>query len=82
MMVSIGWVIYKEMRNLTHQWLVPAAFDYDAQTQQPVDRWKRAELNYACVEYVAPTEYMASSAVQCHRIVDIKKANEYYLCVW
>ncbi|KAJ8657095.1 hypothetical protein O0I10_007175 [Lichtheimia ornata] len=37
---------------------VPAAFDYDAQTQQPVDRWKRAELNYSCVEYVAPTEYM------------------------
>ncbi|KAI9316076.1 Sec23/Sec24 trunk domain-containing protein [Dichotomocladium elegans] len=36
---------------------VPAAFDYDAQTQQPADRWQRAELNYACVEYVAPTEY-------------------------
>ena len=37
---------------------MPAAFDYDAQTQQPADRWKRAELNYSCVEYVAPTEYM------------------------
>ncbi|KAF7726762.1 COPII subunit [Apophysomyces ossiformis] len=37
---------------------VPAAFDFDAQTQQPADRWKRAELNYSCVEFVAPTEYM------------------------
>ncbi|RUS18929.1 hypothetical protein BC937DRAFT_88161 [Endogone sp. FLAS-F59071] len=37
---------------------VPSAFDYDVQTQQPVDRWKRAELNHACLEFVAPTEYM------------------------
>ncbi|KAI8388009.1 Sec23/Sec24 trunk domain-containing protein [Radiomyces spectabilis] len=37
---------------------VPSAFDFDAQTQQPADRWKRAELNYSCVEFVAPTEYM------------------------
>ncbi|EIE85083.1 hypothetical protein RO3G_09793 [Rhizopus delemar RA 99-880] len=37
---------------------VPAAFDYDSQTQQPADRWKRPELNYGCVEFVAPTEYM------------------------
>ncbi|KAI7869365.1 Sec23/Sec24 trunk domain-containing protein [Spinellus fusiger] len=37
---------------------VPAAFDFDTQTQQPADRWKRAELNYSCVEFVAPTEYM------------------------
>ncbi|CEP13329.1 hypothetical protein [Parasitella parasitica] len=37
---------------------VPAAFDYDNQTQQPADRWKRPELNYGCVEFVAPTEYM------------------------
>lgn len=37
---------------------VPAAFDYDNITQQPADRWKRAELNYGCVEFVAPTEYM------------------------
>ncbi|RUS25636.1 hypothetical protein BC938DRAFT_471860, partial [Jimgerdemannia flammicorona] len=36
----------------------PSSFDYDVQTQQPVDRWKRAELNHACVEFVAPTEYM------------------------
>ncbi|KAI8099372.1 uncharacterized protein BX664DRAFT_321106 [Halteromyces radiatus] len=37
---------------------VPAAFDYDAHTQQQADRWKRPELNYGCVEFVAPTEYM------------------------
>ncbi|RCI02763.1 COPII subunit [Rhizopus stolonifer] len=37
---------------------VPAAFDYDSLTQQPTDRWKRPELNYGCVEFVAPTEYM------------------------
>jgi protein transport protein SEC24 len=37
---------------------VPAAFDYDNKTQQPADRWKRPELNYGCVEFVAPTEYM------------------------
>ncbi|KAI8974304.1 hypothetical protein BDB01DRAFT_806986 [Pilobolus umbonatus] len=37
---------------------VPAAFDYDNHTQQPADRWKRPELNYGCVEFVAPTEYM------------------------
>lgn len=43
---------------LTYRRLVPAAFDYDPQTQQPADRWQRPELNYACVEYVAPTEYM------------------------
>ena len=38
--------------------LVPSAFDRDAITSQPADRWKRAELNYGCVEFVAPTEYM------------------------
>ncbi|KAI9015886.1 Sec23/Sec24 trunk domain-containing protein [Phycomyces nitens] len=37
---------------------VPAAFEFDSQTQQPADKWKRAELNYSCVEFVAPTEYM------------------------
>ena len=26
--------------------------------QQPTDRWTRPELNYGCVEFVAPTEYM------------------------
>lgn len=44
---------------------MPAAFDYDAHTQQPADRWKRAELNYGCVEFVAPTEYMVSCIVDC-----------------
>ncbi|KAF9131018.1 COPII subunit [Mortierella sp. 14UC] len=37
---------------------VPSSFDYDSQTQQPVDRWRRKELNHAVVEYIAPTEYM------------------------
>ncbi|KAI9286884.1 Sec23/Sec24 trunk domain-containing protein [Umbelopsis sp. AD052] len=37
---------------------VPSAFDRDAITSQPADRWKRAELNHGCVEFVAPTEYM------------------------
>ncbi|KAF8975060.1 COPII subunit, partial [Entomortierella lignicola] len=37
---------------------VPSSFDYDAQTQQPVDRWQRKELNHAVVEYIAPAEYM------------------------
>ncbi|KAF9351886.1 COPII subunit [Mortierella sp. NVP85] len=37
---------------------VPSSFDYDPQTQQPVDRWQRKELNHAVVEYIAPTEYM------------------------
>lgn len=40
--------------------LVMSAFDYDSVAQRPVDRWKRAELNYGCVEFVAPTEYMVS----------------------
>ncbi|KAF9346231.1 COPII subunit [Mortierella sp. AD094] len=37
---------------------VPSSFDYDSQTQQPVDRWQRKELNHAVVEYIAPAEYM------------------------
>ncbi|KAG0302796.1 COPII subunit [Dissophora globulifera] len=37
---------------------VPSSFDYDPETQQPVDRWQRKELNHAVVEYIAPTEYM------------------------
>lgn len=37
---------------------VPQAFDWDAASQQSVDRWQRPELNYAVVEFVAPQEYM------------------------
>ncbi|KAG9029729.1 COPII subunit [Tulasnella sp. JGI-2019a] len=37
---------------------VPQMFDWDAATNQPGDRWNRAELNNAVVEFVAPTEYM------------------------
>ncbi|KAK7552484.1 hypothetical protein IWX46DRAFT_344113 [Phyllosticta citricarpa] len=44
------------MCNLTND--VPQAFDWDATTQQSVDRWQRPELNYSVVEFVAPQEYM------------------------
>lgn len=37
---------------------VPQMFDWDQERNQPGDRWARAELNHAVVEYVAPTEYM------------------------
>ncbi|CAG8444204.1 9233_t:CDS:10 [Ambispora gerdemannii] len=37
---------------------VPNQFDWDIQSNAPTDRWKRAELNHAVVEFVAPTEYM------------------------
>lgn len=43
---------------ISYMILVMSAFDYDSVAQRPVDRWKRAELNYGCVEFVAPTEYM------------------------
>lgn len=37
---------------------MPQYFDFDYNKQQQVDRWSRPELNYGCVEYLAPTEYM------------------------
>ncbi|EMD35607.1 CPII coat sec24 protein [Gelatoporia subvermispora B] len=37
---------------------VPQLFDWDSVRNQPADRWARAELNHAVVEFVAPTEYM------------------------
>ncbi|KAL5522661.1 hypothetical protein ACEPAG_8679 [Sanghuangporus baumii] len=37
---------------------VPQLFDWDQEKNQPADRWARAELNHAVVEYVAPAEYM------------------------
>jgi protein transport protein SEC24 len=37
---------------------VPQLFDWDQTRNQPGDRWARAELTHAVVEYVAPTEYM------------------------
>lgn len=37
---------------------VPQMFDWDQERNQPGDRWSRAELNHAVVEFVAPTEYM------------------------
>lgn len=44
------------MCNMTNE--VPQLFDWDQVRNQPGDRWARAELNHAVVEYVAPTEYM------------------------
>ncbi|CAH7665815.1 Sec23/Sec24 trunk domain-domain-containing protein [Phakopsora pachyrhizi] len=44
------------MCNLSNE--VPQLFDFDRHTNQPVDRWQRAELNHSVVEFVAPTEYM------------------------
>lgn len=37
---------------------VPQLFDWDQARNQPGDRWARAELSHAVVEFVAPTEYM------------------------
>ncbi|CAO3606653.1 unnamed protein product [Mucor hiemalis] len=36
---------------------VPQAFDWDILTGQQTDRYSRAELNYGCVDFVAPAEY-------------------------
>ncbi|KZT34780.1 hypothetical protein SISSUDRAFT_1065043 [Sistotremastrum suecicum HHB10207 ss-3] len=36
----------------------PQLFDWDQTRNVAADRWARAELNHAVVEYVAPTEYM------------------------
>jgi protein transport protein SEC24 len=46
------------MCNLSNE--VPQLFDWNAQTNQPADRWSRAELNHGVVEFVAPAEYMVS----------------------
>jgi protein transport protein SEC24 len=44
------------MCNMSNE--VPQLFDWDQTTNQPGDRWQRAELNHSVVEFVAPTEYM------------------------
>ncbi|KAJ8081655.1 COPII subunit [Marasmius tenuissimus] len=44
------------MCNMSNE--VPQMFDWDQVRNQPGDRWARAELNHAVVEFVAPTEYM------------------------
>lgn len=46
------------MCNLSNE--VPQLFDWNQETNQPADRWQRAELNSSVVEFVAPTEYMVS----------------------
>jgi len=42
---------------------VPQLFDWDQEKNQPADRWGRLELNYSCVEFVAPVEYMVRRSV-------------------
>lgn len=37
---------------------VPQAFDWDITTEQQTDRYSRLELNYGCVDFVAPLEYI------------------------
>lgn len=44
---------------------VPQLFDWDQEKNQPADRWSRLELNYSCVEFVAPVEYMVSVFFWC-----------------
>lgn len=44
------------MCNLSNE--VPQLFDWDPRTNQPADRWQRAELNCGVVDFVAPKEYM------------------------
>lgn len=38
---------------------VPQLFDWDQERNVRADRWSRAELNHAVVEFSAPQEYMA-----------------------
>lgn len=42
---------------------VPQLFDWNQETNEPVDRYLRPELSHAVVDYVAPTEYMVSRQV-------------------
>ncbi|KAI9481440.1 MAG: hypothetical protein EXX96DRAFT_566720 [Benjaminiella poitrasii] len=37
---------------------VPQAFDWDIINQKQTDRYSRAELNYGCVDFVAPADYI------------------------
>ncbi|KAI8350611.1 Sec23/Sec24 trunk domain-containing protein [Choanephora cucurbitarum] len=38
---------------------VPPAYDWNHLTQQKMNRWDRAELNYGCVDYMATSEFMS-----------------------
>ena len=37
---------------------IPQLFDWDSVSNQPADRWQRAELNHAVVDFTAPAEYL------------------------
>lgn len=55
---------------------LPTDFDYDPVTRKHVDRNERAELNYASVEYVAPSEYMVRPPQPCifMFLIDVSKS--------
>jgi protein transport protein SEC24 len=44
------------MCNMSNE--TPQLFDWDQERNVAADRWQRAELNHAVVEYVAPSEYL------------------------
>ncbi|KAJ1966919.1 COPII subunit, partial [Dimargaris xerosporica] len=51
---------YKWVCNMCHlKNDVPPTFDFDPQSQSPMDRFQRPELNHAVVEYLAPAPYMS-----------------------
>ena len=37
---------------------MPASFDYDPLTKQPIDRYNKPELTHATIEFLAGTDYM------------------------
>ena len=53
-------VLIEEANSLYSMIQFPYSFDYDSQTQKPVDRLQRKDMNYAFFEYISPTEYMVS----------------------
>ena len=44
------------MCNMSNE--TPQLFDWDQERNVAADRWARAELNHAVVDFIAPTEYM------------------------
>ncbi|ORY79375.1 Sec23/Sec24 trunk domain-domain-containing protein, partial [Protomyces lactucae-debilis] len=54
----------------------PQAFDFNSHENKPVDRFARAELNHAVVDFLAPTEYMvrAPQALAYVFLIDVSFA--------
>lgn len=55
---------------------VPAFFDWNAEKNQPEDRYKRLELIHNVVEYIAPVEYLVRPPQPCifYFIIDVSYA--------